>query len=57
MDSLFKQTGSVYLDCAAVCGGLTRKFSLDFGRYVNGDYHGMPFQIPPYRWLRFESMK
>ena len=42
MDSLFKQTGSVYLDRAAVGGGLTRKRGLNLGCDVNGDSHGRP---------------
>ena len=42
MDSLFKQTGSVYLDRAAVGGGLMRKRGLNLGCDVNGDCHGRP---------------
>jgi hypothetical protein len=42
MDSLFKQTGNMYLDRATVGGGLTRKRGLNLGCDVNGDCHGWP---------------
>jgi hypothetical protein len=42
MDSLFKQTGSVYLDRATVGGGLTHERGLNLGCDVNGDCHGRP---------------
>ena len=42
MDSLLKQTGSVYLYRAAVGGGLTHERGLNLGCDVNGDCHGRP---------------
>jgi hypothetical protein len=42
MNSLFKQTGSVYLHRAAAGGGLTRERGLNLGWDVNGHVHGRP---------------
>jgi hypothetical protein len=42
VNGVFEQRGGMGFESAALSGGLSSEFGLNFGPYVNGDRHALP---------------